>query len=164
MSHIIMSVSFAELWKSSIVMPKWQAVLMAIFFAFGSTVLCTANWFLQQSSIMEYGYPKVKGKTLRKQVKEHSITERIFLTRLCREAKRKGFMLILCWSINFINVLIFCASVVGAIGFVITSLDGWAGCLLIILPFGWFCISVLLHFIPDLLFLPSERERYKRKK
>ena len=112
---------------------------------------------------MEYGYPRVKLKKLKKTIRDDPVAERIFMVRLCRAAKKKGFMIWLCWLVNLINVLVFAAAIVGMIGVIITSVAGWAMLLLLFLPIGWLLVGAALRFILDLLFLPSERNRYKWK-
>ena len=163
MGGIVLDYTIAELWHSSVVMPRWQSVLLAFGLFFMDSLICWANWYCQQGAIMEYGYPRVKLKKLKKTIRDDSVTERIFMVRLCRAAKKKGFMIRLCWLVNLINVLVFAAAIVGMIGVMITSVAGWAMLLLLLLPIGWLLVGAALRFIPDLLFLPSERNRYKWK-
>lgn len=163
MGGIVLDYTIAELWHSSVVMPRWQSVLLALGLFFMDSMICWANWYCQQGAIMEYGYPRVKIKKLKKTIRDDSVIERIFMVRLCRAAKKKGFLIWLCWIVNLINVLVFAAAIVGMIGVMITSVAGWAMLLLLLLPISWLLVGAALRFIPDLLFLPSERNRYKWK-
>ena len=159
-----MKYSLFELWNMSGDFSLLESILIGTFFLSCDFCLCIVNWYLQQEAIIELGYPKRKSKTMKKRMKRFRFWERITLTRLCKESERKRVSLWFYWCLNFLNILVAGAGLVGYCGMVITGGAGWSMVLLIIGPFGVLILSMLLRFIPDLLFLPSERRRYFCKK
>ena len=160
---IIVKVS-AALWTTNKYFTWWQSILIGTALLVIGVVLSAVVWYILQESIIEYGYPKVRNRTIKKRFKFFRPYERLFLHRLCREAHRKGFMLWLCWSFNLLNCISVIALHLGYVGVILTQGAGWALCLLLFPPYTVLCLYVLLFFIPGLVFLPSERSRYKRKR
>lgn len=154
--------SMTELWTAHTSMALWKVSLIVLFFLLCGLVLCLAHWCMLRGYIMEYGYPRLKAKTLKKRLKSDPFPQKLCMLRLCRDAQRKGWFLRLCLLMNFVNIASVPVAVVGAVGAVITHTDGWAMCLLFA-PFDCLVVSAALLFIPGLVFLPSERRRYQRK-
>ena len=151
------------LWESNAEFSFGTSVALAMFFL-GVSVFCYGlTWYLQMSSMVEYGYPKRSEKSMRKKFKQHTTVEKITLTKLRRFATRNGFMLQLCWMINIVNLLFSVISSVGIIAFIVTRGSGWSGVLALFLPVGSCLLFVAIRFIPDLIWLPSERRRYFRR-
>lgn len=127
-------------------------------------VICTANWYAHRGRILEYGYPQVhERKSFRKKLKSNSLLEKMLMYHLCKRAKNHGFYLWFSWLMNVLNVVSAITAFVGFIAIVITHADGWALLLVLFVPFGCLIGTNMLLFIPDLLFLPSERKRYRWK-
>ena len=112
---------------------------------------------------MEYGYPRTENKTMKKKLKNSSFLEKVLMIRLCSNAKRKGIYLWVCWLMNILNILSALIATVGAVGAVITHADGWTGCLLLFPPLACLLGATALLFLPDLICLPSELQRYRWK-
>ena len=159
----VMVVISKELWFSHAPMSLLQVLPIAAFFLLLDMVICALHWFSQRGRILEYGYPRVKNKTIKKKLHNDFFLEKIFMVRLCRNAKRGGLYLWICWLMNILNILSALTAIVGAIGAVITHADGWSGCLLLFPPLGCLLGATALLFIPDLICLPSERKRYRWK-
>ena len=143
----------------------WKLTLICVFCIMANTVLTLAIWFLRKSAIIEYGYPKAKGKTLRKHIKSFTLLQKVFLFRLVDEARRPGLYLYFCVLLNLLNCISAVGWTFGIIALLITKC-GWAF-LLEFLPLEVLAVNVIVGFIPDLICLPSERNRYrigKRKK
>ena len=121
------------------------------------------NWCSQKDAMVEYGYPKVARKTMRKRFQQYTTAEKVTLTKLRKNAKRKGFMLGLYWILNILNLGCAGLTIVGVFGFMITG-AGWGLILLIFLPFDTFLMFWFIRFVPDIIFLPSERSRYFGKR
>ena len=100
---------------------------------------------------------------MKKKLKNSSFLEKALMIRLCSNAKRKGIYLWVCWLMNILNILSALITTVGAVGAVITHADGWTGCLLLFPPFACLLGATALLFLPDLICLPSERQRYRWK-
>lgn len=156
---------FWNFWNGHAHFAWWQAVLIALFFAAFNGLVFFIVWTLHLETILECGYKNVK--TARNKFKTHTRTDRILLTRLVREAPKSNPILGLRLVLNWSNLL--CAGVcfVGFAGTVLTCGQGWALALLVCSGLFSMCLSVGICFIPDLLWVPSERRRYglgKRKK
>lgn len=159
-----MNTLIASLWSAQgSFTPLESALIVPTLFGLNIIILWT-TWYSQQHSILEYGYPRVKAKTLKKFLKGQSIYQRVMLTQICSQSKRKGPFLLLCVSINFLNCIAAIASTVGLVAAVLTGGDGWAMTLLLFPPISVLLLSAALHFIPDLICLPSERRRYSKRK
>lgn len=157
-----LSYTFLELWRSNGYFLWWQSFLIALFFLICDVVICTAHWYANRGRILEYGYPKVhERKSFKKQLKNDSLAEKILMIRLCRTANKRGVYLWACWVINLLNIISAATAIVGAVGIVVTHGAGWAMYLTVIFPLGCFVGATALMLLPDLLFLPSERKRYR---
>ena len=154
--------SINELWTSHIAMGRWEAILIASFFLLCNIVIYLALWCMLRGFIMEYGYPRLKAKTLKKRLKNDSRVEKICMFHLCCMAQRKGGFLWLCWLMNLLSIVSVLISFIGAVSAIITHATGWSMCL-IFAPFVCFAATVILLFVPSLVFLPSERKRYFKK-
>lgn len=163
MDRLIEAITSSELWRTHTPMPWWQVLLIAAFILLLDAGICVVHWFSQRGRILEYGYPRVRKKTLKKRLKNESFLEKVFMVRLCRNADRIGPYLWVCWLMNILNTLSALAAVAGAVGSVIIHADGWAGCMLFFPPFYCLMAATALLFIPDLIRLPSERRRYRWK-
>ena len=152
-----------ELWNEDIDWAFWQAFLVGLFFLVCNFGLFCAMWFCRKGALQEYGYPKRKRKYLSKRFKEYSFAEKLFLVRLVKEADQIGLYSYMLLLFNFLNIAAFGVSIIGFAAVCITSVAGWAGVLLIIPVITVLGVTVMLEFIPDLICLPSERRRYKRK-
>lgn len=156
---------FMNLWTGHAQYVWWQAVLVSLFFAAFNSLTFFVIWYMHLETILECGYKS--RKTARKKFKTHTRIDRILLTRLVREAPKSNPILKLRLVLNWSNLL--CAGVcfIGFIGTVITCGQGWALVLLMCSGFFSMFFSVGISFIPDLLWVPSERKRYgfgKKKK
>ena len=159
--------NFLELWNSHGNFTWWQSILIGTFFIVCDLVLCLVNWLLQQETIIECGYPKTKNKTFRKRLKNFSFLEMVLMYRLVKEAKQKGFIIYLCFFINCINIAACISCIVAYIGVIITCGAGWAMLILTLPALGILLLGAAIRFIPDLIWVPSERKRYgisKKKK
>ena len=154
-----------NLWSSHAGATWWQAVLYALFFAAVNGLLFFLNWTMHLETILECGYKN--RKTARKKFKTHARLDRILLTRLVREAPKSNPILRLRLVLNWSNLLCAGACFIGFVGTLATRGQGWA--MVLLMCSGLFSIffSVGITFIPDLLWVPSERRRYglgKKKK
>lgn len=156
--------SFLSLWQYEGTFTTVEIVAIGLFLFSMNAVILWVNWVIQRYAILEYGYPKVKQKTLKKRLKSHSLFEHVMLTRICRESKRKGLYIYLCWFLNFLNCIAAILTAVGLVGAMITGGDGWAMTLLCFPPLSIMLFGALLKFVPDLICLPSERRRYFGRK
>lgn len=159
--------TFVELWNTDSHLELWQAFLLVIFVTFNFGLFCV-SWFLRKAALLEYGYPKRKAKTLNKRFKEYSFLEKLFLVKVVKDSDQKGFYSYLLLILNFANIVAFFSCVVGYIAVLLTCISegivpGWATVLVLIPVFGVFLGSFAITFIPDLIYLPSERRRYKWK-
>ena len=152
-----------DLWYSNANFSLVTTIFLTVFFGVTALFCYGITWYFQMSSMAEYGYPKISRKTFQKRFKQYTTVEKIMLTKLKRFATKKGFMLQLCWMINLLNLLFAVISSIGLIGFVITHGSGWSVVLSFFLPFESCLLFVAIRFIPDLIWLPSERRRYFRK-
>jgi len=158
----------AELWNSRLEWSEVKLTFVGALILLFDLVMAWCVWLIQQESIKEAGFPKRSGKYRTKVTKGYSISERILLVRLCREAEVKNGFLVFCLVKNFLNIAAFTASVTGYFGLLITHGAGWAFTLLLFPVFETLTVTTVISFIPDLIWLPSERKRYgagrKRKK
>lgn len=156
--------SISELWLGRLDCAVWQAFLIAAFLLICDAVICTANWYMHRARILKYGYPRVhERKSFQKKLKSESFLEKLLMYRLCIGADKQGFFLWFSWLMNVLNVVSAIAASVGVIAIIITHADGWALFLALFVPFGCVIGSTIILFIPDFLFLPSERKRYRWK-
>ena len=149
-----------SLWNEQTPFAWWQAFLIATFALLTNGAFCTVNWYLRKETILECGYRKAKIGRIKKSMKEWSLADKVFLRRLAVEATEASPMIGLSLFLNYLNILCGGVLVIGYICSVVTSGAGWA----LVLSFypGVFSIffSTIVTFIPDLLWVPSERKRY----
>jgi len=157
-----------DMWTTANTYLWWQMLLIGLFFLICDFVMFIAAWWIAKDHIVECGYPKRSRKSIIKRWKPYSFLDKLFLIRLCREAECKCFMIYFEIVLYFLNVLAFFACLTGFVCGMVTSGDGWTMTLLVIPQISALCIKVALGFIPDLIFIKSERHRYvlsgKRKK
>jgi hypothetical protein len=139
----------------------WKMLLLGLFFLFLNASLFTVMWYVRKHAAIEYGYPKLKKKAIQKIQADYSFLDQLLLIRITLDAKRQGFFLYLNLICHFANLLGLCGCLIGFIGAMVTLADGWALTLLIKTQLVILFYSVLIEFIPHLIWLPSERKRYK---
>ncbi len=165
-SSVVLDYSLRELWQQNADFSVLQSVFIGLIFLLCDIVLCVANEYIQLGSILEVGYPK-RTKKQKQQwnwaaLREHAFLNKLFLWRLCREAPRKHLYLWVCFVLNGMNVLVLASVPVAYVGLLLTKGAGWSVVLLIFVPISYLMLSVAVMFIPSILWLPSERKRYRR--
>lgn len=155
--------SLQELWNAKMDLPIGLCISLGVLFLAFGMLFYGVCWYLQKEAMIEYGYPRVSPKTMRKKFAKYTFLEKITLSRLKKSAKRQGFMLQLCSLINWLNLFFAVITCIGFFGFTISRGAGWSVLFLLFLPFGWLLLSAAIRFIPDLICLPSERHRYFRR-
>ena len=156
--------SFRELWNDKITIELWKMILIGLFFFVMNLTIFIAMWYVRQGVICEYGYPKRNRRSLKKKIATYSILGKLSLVCLTREAERKGPLLYITVICHYICAVALCISCFGFTGCLFTLADGWALTLLVISELLALFFTVLIEFIPHLIWLPSERKRYSRKK
>lgn len=141
----------------------WQALLLATAALFINGVLCAVNWFLRKETILECGYRKAKRRQTKKAMKGWPLIEIILLRNLASEATQSSPMIGLSLWLNYLNILCGGVLIVGYACSIVTSGALWA--LALVCYPGVFSIffSTVVTFVPDLLWVPSERRRYGLK-
>jgi hypothetical protein len=152
---------FIQLWCDNANYTQWQAIWISSIFLLINIGLCLAVWYLQKVTIVEVGYPRSKRKKVKKAFKAQPILDRILLRRLCKEATISNPVLNLCIVLNCINIAAVLGEVIGYIGAIITRGHGWALTLVLLSGFGSFCITAFIHSVSALLWVPSERKRWR---
>ena len=138
----------------------WQMLLAGSALLIINVLIFLLFSMVREGNVIEYGFPKMKNKTLKKRLKTYSIPARLLLINLTIDAKRKGFFLILNLICQFLNVLSMISCFVGFVGCMITLADGWCFMLLLASVITVNLALTAIMFIPDLLCLPSERRKY----
>lgn len=151
------------LWNDSITIEWWKMLIIGFFLLSMNIIIFLAMWYVRRDVIIEYGYPKRNKKNLRKRLKSHSKAESFFLLRLTIEAERKGSLLYINLACHFVNIVALGTSFCGFLGCMLTLADGWALILLLSSELDALFLTGLIEFIPHIVFLPSERNRYKRR-
>lgn len=139
----------------------WQIILIGTFFFICDIVIFLAFWYAREGNALEYGYPKRKPKYIRQLKKSYTIVQRLFLVRITFNADRQGIFLYLNLFCHFINIFSLLASVIGYVGCLVTHADNLFLLLLIFVEISHLFITTAIMFIPDLICLPSERDRYR---
>lgn len=153
----------STLWHEQTSFAWWQACLIALLALLVNGGACAANWFVRKETILECGYRKATAKRMRKIMKKWTWAERIILRRLAKEATQSSPMIGLSLFLNYLNLL--CGGIV-LIGFacsIATCGAGWAMGLAFLPGLLGMFFSTVVTFIPDLLWVPSERKRYSIK-
>lgn len=153
-----------ELWRDNIDIEWWRMLLIGLFLLVANAIIFMATWYLRLSTVKEYGYPKRSRKALKKRFSTFSAREKLLLIRPTREAEKKGLMLCINLICHYLCLLAFVVSLVGFVGCMVTLADGWAVTLLIIPELAAMGATTAVMFIPELIWLPSERRRYGFKK
>ncbi len=161
--HEVLKMSIQEIWNDRLPIKWWPMFWMGLFFLVANTVIFLAMWYVRRGVAIEYGYPKRNRKTMRKKLAKYSLLENILLLRLTKEAERKGMMLYINLVCHFLSMAALGTSIVGFFGCMITLADGWALTLLIVSEIAILFVTGIFEFIPHLIWLPSERKRYKWK-
>lgn len=156
---------FVHFWNDHAHYAWWQSVLIGLFFLTFNCGAFFLIWYCHRETILECGYRSQKAA--RKRFKTQSLIDQILLTRLVREAPKAHPNLTLRLILNWSNLLFAGVSAAGFLGTILTGGAGWAMLLLICPGFTSLFCSFGISFIPDLLWVPSERRRYglgKKKK
>ena len=121
-----------------------------------------AVWFTKLSCILALGYPAAKKRKARERIlKKYPWYKHILLTELVKNAPNKNSSLWFYWTLNLINCILFFVAFVSCSLVFITKGSGWTITLALEVPVGYFLISNVIEFIPDLVLFKSERARYK---
>ncbi len=152
---------FVALWNDNISIAWWKMLLIGLFFIVANFIVFLAIWYARRGVICEYGYPKRNKKSIRKILASYSILDNLLLIRLSCRAEQKGPLLYITLICHYICMVALGMSLIGFVGCMITLADGWAFSLLVISELAALFFTVLIEFIPHLIWLPSERKRYK---
>ena len=152
-----------EFWNSHTDYKWWQMLLIGLFILGLNFILCVAIWYFGRETMLEYGYLPRKRKLTRNQFARPPL-KHLFLIKLVVKAEKNSFIIFIHWCCHASNIFAFVASCVGFVGTMITLADGWAFTLLVFPPITMLFFRVLITSIPDIILLPSERNRYKIKK
>ena len=131
-----------EASSSSIVLIGIIALLLDAFFNY-------LSWYIIKCDMKECGWPNGK---------PHRIRASITLIPLFSAAPKKGFYMVFCLVLNILNVLSAIVSMVGFFFAIETHVAGWAIIMMSASFLTWSSIQ-LINFIPNMLFVPSERKR-----
>ena len=154
---------FVELWRENEEHGFLEVFLPGSALMLLNLGIFLVMWFVRVSVAVEVGYPKMK-KGLRKSlIKKSSFVDLLFLYKLTRDAKNTNFMLYLNFVCHWINLLSIIAASIGYFVALITLAKGWALTLMVVSVFATMVITVIIEFIPHLIWLPSERKRYGLK-
>lgn len=148
------------LWNDNICIEWWKMLLIGLFFVGMNTGIFLAMWYVRRGIVCEYGYPKRNKKSIKKKLAQYSILDNLLLIRLTHEAERKGPLLYINLICHYISLTALVVCLFGFVGCMITLATGWALSLLVISELAALLITVLIEFIPHLIWLPSEHKRY----
>lgn len=155
-----MSDFLSSLWNQQTSFTWWQAFLIAIIALPINCFFCAIVWYLRKEAILECGYRKARINRIKQAMKKWSLADKLLLRRLAAEATESSPMIGLSLFLNYINIFCVAVAVIGALCVVVTSGSGWA--MTLCFSPGVFSIffSTIVTFVPDLLWVPSERKRY----
>ena len=151
---------FGDMWISNANYTLWESIWIASILVLMNVVLCSVTWFIQKETIIECGYRKASRKKIKKEMREWRIFEKLLLQRLLSSAKEPNPILGICFLLNILNILALLLTFVGYVGAILTKGDGWAMVLVLFPGFIVFCINGIIHLVCDLIWVPSERQRY----
>ena len=155
--------SLVPLWNQATSYTWWQALLIGTLCFLIDTFLCIANWYIRKETILECGYKRSRARRIKKEIKQWPWKDKILLRRLAREATERSPMISLSLFLLYLNALCGLAAGIGYIGTIFSCGAGWAMVLQFYSgPFTLF-FSTAVTFVPDLLWVPSERKRYGLK-
>lgn len=152
--------SIIKLFSDHLTIEWWKMLLIGLVLLAFNTFLFLVFSYIREGNVIEYGFPKMKNKTLKKRIKNYSIPARLLLINLTIDAKRHGFFLILNLICQFFNIVAMVSCLVGFVGCMITLADGWCLMLLLASVLVINLVITVIMFIPDLIYLPSERRKY----
>ena len=152
-----------KLFHENITIEGWKMFLIGLVILVFNFVLFLAMWYVRRETVFEVGYPKRNKKYIKKRMRDYSFLNKIFLFKISRNAERKSFMLIINLVCHWLNLLSMLSCVVGFVSCMITLASGWALSLLVFPVLTIMLLTVLFEFIPHLIWLPSERRRYRFK-
>jgi hypothetical protein len=153
----------SALWCNNISIAWWEMLLIGIFFIAVNLIIFLAMWYVRRAVLCECGYPKRNKKSIKKKLKSYTVLDNLLLIRLIYEAERKCPLLYISLACHYISILAMGVSLVGFLGCMLTLADGWTLTLLVVPELACLGFTVLIEFIPDLIWLPSERKRYRFK-
>lgn len=139
----------------------WLSILVGLLYLVLNGVLSIALMYVREVNVIEYGYPSLKSKQLKKKLSKYSFFERILLLRLVLEADRFGIFLLLKLICHWLNLLSLLSTIVGFIGMVISPGAGWAVTLAFYPCWTVFIITQIIEFVPDIICLRSIRDKYR---
>lgn len=150
----------SSLWNEDASYVWWQAFLFATLFLLGDGLFCGITWFIRKETIIECGYRKGRIKRTKKAMKEWPLFDKILLRRLAAEATESNPMVGLSLFLNYGNIAFALIAVFGYLCAILTCGSGWAMALVCYPGVTSMMLSTVITFIPDLLWVPSERRRY----
>lgn len=148
-----------RMWNEEVVFDFSQIFLM-LFLMLTATVICGAFCFARHGVIIQCGFRKRSAKAMRNYLKSYSFLDQLLLFPLVRDAEKKSPLLYITLFCHCLNLLAYILTWIGFIGAIVTLGDGWAFTLLM-LPQYYSLWLLAIEFIPQLLWLPSERKRYR---
>lgn len=135
-------------------------VLFAIIEILITVIFCGIGHLILIETILEVGYGNRSGRKAKKLLKKQPLMERIFVRTLVSNATKKQGVVGFYYILLILDVIAFIAGVVANCLAVIL----WNGDIILYggigIPFCWLLLMIMIMFIPDLLFVPSERKRY----
>lgn len=151
-------------YLSKIMLPDIKAtelglIALGLLGFIAGLVIHWAIWLMKYSAIVEIGYP-LKPKTRKKLLRKYRWHEKLLMTSMIRDAPVKAAGMWFYWAVNVLNVVLFPITLISSLLLILTKGAGWAATLLFEIPIAYLLVSTLVSFIPDLIFLKSERKRY----
>ena len=150
-----------QMWNTAANYTRWQATWISSVFLLINVGLCAAVWYVQKLTIIRYGYTKSRQKRVKKAFKTQALADKILLRKLRKEATVANPILNLCVVTNYLNIVAVGCEIIGYIGTIITCGQGWALTLVLLSGFISFCITAFVHSVGGLLWIPTERRRWR---
>ena len=152
-----------RIWTQSADVEWWLMLIIGFILLLCNIILFLVMWFARQNVVIEFGYPKRNRKYMKKILSNHSFIQNLLLYKVTIEAEKKGPLLYINIACHWLNISALICSLIGFIACLITCVDGWAIVLLLAPVITVLFFSIVIEFIPHLIWLPSERSRYKFK-
>ena len=149
-----------ERWNENAGLEWWELLLVCLLLLVCATVICGAFCFARRGVIIQCGFRKRSAKAMRNYLKSYSFLDQLLLFPLVRDAEKKNPLLYITLFCHCLNLLAYILTWIGFVGAMVTLGDGWA-CTLLVLPQYYSLWLLAIEFIPQLLWLPSERKRYR---